>query len=188
MRNGSGTAATLCALFGALLGAGCAASPPALQCGIDADCGANAFCSAGQCLAGTKLCPIIEPKFSSINQSIFRISCGTTGSQAINCHSGDGAASASGLDLVTDPYGSLVGQPAITTFLPAGASAFNLILVAPGDGTKEGSFLIRKLLIDTPIDPQFGAAMPADQQHYPAICADTIATISQWITQGAPRN
>ncbi|MFL5417587.1 MAG: hypothetical protein ACJ78Y_16415, partial [Myxococcales bacterium] len=103
MRSGSGTAATVCALFGALLGAGCAASPPALQCGIDADCGANAFCSAGQCLAGTKTCPIIEPKFSSINQSLFRISCGTSGGQAVNCHSVAGAASASGLDLVTDP-------------------------------------------------------------------------------------
>ena len=175
-------------LPGAVLCAACAASPPALQCGIDADCGANAFCSAGQCLQGTKTCPIIEPKFSSINQSLFRISCGTTGSNAINCHSIDGAATASGLDLATDPYGSLVGQPAITTYLPPGASAFNLVLVAPGDGTENGSFLIRKLLIDTPIDQTFGAAMPADQQHYPAICGETVLVISDWINQGAPRN
>jgi hypothetical protein len=177
-------------LFGALLCGACAASPPALDCGIDADCGANAFCSAGQCLSGTKTCPIIEPKFSSINKSLFRISCGTTGSNAINCHARDGAASASGLDLVTDPYGSLVGQPAITTFLPPTAAGLvpPLVLVTPGDGSEQGSFLIRKLLLNTPIDPLYGAAMPADQQHYPAICAPTIEVIQQWIALGAPRN
>jgi hypothetical protein len=169
-----------------LLGAGCSSSVPSLDCGIDTDCGANSFCAAGQCFRGSRTCPLLEPKFSSIDRGFFRVSCGISGAKAINCHSRDGAASSSGLDLSTDSYTNLVGRPAVTTFLPATAGAMNLVLVTPGDGSPTASFLVRKLQLPTAANPDFGAGMPADAPG--SICADTIAVIQQWIAQGAQRN
>jgi len=173
-------------LTAALWLCGCAPGVPRLECGADTDCGANAFCTAGQCFQGTRTCPQLEPKFSSINTALFRVSCGLTGAKAINCHATEGAESSSGLDLSGDPYSNLVGRPAVTTFLPPAASAFNLVLVTPGDGSPNGSFLVRKLQLATVLDPTFGAGMPADAPG--SICAETIAVVQQWIAQGAPRN
>jgi hypothetical protein len=175
-----------CAIAVMLSGAACAPAVRPLDCGIDTDCGANAFCAAGQCVPGLRTCPALEPKLSSIDKGLFRVSCGTSGAKAINCHSRDGAASSSGLDLSTDSYTNLVGRPAVTTFLPTTAGALNLILVTPGDGSPEKSFLVRKLQLATAGDATFGAGMPADAPG--SICADTIAVVRQWIEQGAQRN
>ena len=183
MRWGGGVFASALA---ALSFAACSSSVPVLDCGIDSDCGANAFCAAGQCFRGTRTCPLFEPRFSSIDRGFFRVSCGISGAKAINCHSRDGAASASGLDLSTDSYDNLVNRPAVTTYLPSGAGAFDLILVTPGDESPQGSFLVRKLQLATAADPTYGAGMPADAPG--SICAETIAIIQQWIAQGAQRN
>ena len=183
MKSARGIVALACA---GVLGAACSAAVPTLECGIDADCGASSYCAAGRCFAGSRTCPLLEPKFSSIDQGFFRVSCGITGAKAINCHSRDGAASSSGLDLSTNTYDNLVGRPAVTTFLPAAASGFPLVLVTPGDGSPQASFLVRKLQLHTAADPTFGAGMPADAPG--SICDETIAIVQQWIAQGAQRN
>jgi hypothetical protein len=179
------SAAALAALGGAaLLASACAPGVPALDCGIDTDCGANAFCSAGQCLQGTRTCPALEPKLSSIDKALFRVSCGATGAKAINCHSRDGAASASGLDLSTDPYTNLVNRQARN--LGATHPLLTFILVTPGNDSPEGSFLVRKLQITDPASSLYGSGMPADAPG--TICPEAVAVVRQWIAQGAQRN
>jgi len=168
----------------ALFAAACGPAVRPLDCGIDADCGANAFCSAGQCLQGIRTCPALEPKLTSIDKSLFRVSCGVTGSKAINCHSRDGAASASGLDLSTDPYTNLVGRTAQNRGATQHFQTF--ILVTPGDDSPEGSFLVRKLQLSDPANPLYGSGMPADALG--SICPEAVAVVRQWIAQGAQRN
>jgi hypothetical protein len=175
-------AAALFAL--ALCAAACAPGAGPLDCGIDADCGGNAFCSAGQCLQGLRTCPALEPKLSSIDKGLFRVSCGISGAKAINCHSRDGAATASGLDLSTDPFTNLVNRRAQN--LGATQKPVTFILVAPGEGSPEGSFLVRKLQIADPANPLYGAGMPADAPG--SICPEAVAVVQDWIAQGAQRN
>jgi hypothetical protein len=164
--------------------AACSAGVPPLDCGIDTDCGANAFCATGQCLQGTRTCPTLEPKLSSIDKGLFRVSCGISGAKAINCHSRDGAGSASGLDLSTEPYDNLVNRVALN--LGASAPPQTFLRVTPGDNSPDGSFLIRKLQLTDPANPLYGSGMPADAPG--SICSEAVAVVRQWIAQGAQRN
>jgi len=173
-----------CAVGIALCGAACAPAARVLDCGIDTDCGSNAFCAAGQCLQGTRTCPALEPKLSSIGKGLFRVSCGISGSKAINCHSSDGAASSSGLDLSTDPYTSLVNRTAQNR--GATSPLLTFILVKPLEDSPESSFLVRKLQLTDPANPLYGSGMPADALG--SICPDAVAAVRQWIAQGAQRN
>jgi hypothetical protein len=167
-----------------LFAAACSPGVRPLDCGIDSDCGANAFCAAGQCLQGTRTCPALEPRLSSIDRGLFRVSCGISGAKAINCHSRDGAGSSSGLDLSTDPYDNLVNRVALN--LGASTPHPTFLLVTPGDDRPEGSFLIRKLQLPDPANPLYGSGMPADAPG--SICAEAVAVVRLWIAQGAQRN
>jgi hypothetical protein len=178
-RLGAGTVATA-----AVLAAACSSGAPALDCAIDTDCGSNAFCASGQCLQGMRTCPALEPRLSSIDKGLFRVSCGISGAKAINCHSRDGAGSSSGLDLSTDPYGNLVNH--VARNLGATMRTQNFVLVTPGDDSPEGSFLIRKLQLIDPANPLYGSGMPADAPG--SICAESVAVVRLWIAQGAQRN
>src|SRR5260370_7407619 len=55
---------------------GCVGEVGPVACAIDADCGPMAFCFAGSCYQGTRTCPLLQPSFSSINQSSFQLGCG----------------------------------------------------------------------------------------------------------------
>jgi hypothetical protein len=168
----------------ALLAAACSPGVQALECGVDPDCGSSAFCAAGQCVQGTRTCPALEPKLSSIDKGLFRVSCGISGAKAINCHSRDGAASSSGLDLSVDPYTNLVNRVAQNR----GATTHNqtFLLVTPGDDSAEHSFLVKKLQLIDPANPVYGSGMPADAPG--SICLEAVAVVQQWIAQGAQRN
>lgn len=169
----------LAAAAGALCA--CAYGVDRSECAIDSDCGADAgFCVAGNCRPGSRTCPGLQPSYASIDRDLFQVSCGTSGTKAFNCHASSGAASSSFLDLTGDPYPRLVGQTAVN---PLGDRK-NLILVQPGDPAN--SFLITKLRLTTPLDPHFGGGMPADALG--SICASSIDTVAQWITNGAERN
>ena len=172
------------AVSAALLAAACSPGVPALECGADADCGSNAFCTSGQCVQGSRTCPTLEPKLSSIDKGLFRVSCGISGAKAINCHSRDGAASSSGLDLSLDPYTNLVNRVAQNRGATTPLQTF--LLVTPGDGSPEGSFLVRKLQLIDPANPIYGSGMPADAPG--SICSDAVGVVRLWIAQGAQRN
>jgi hypothetical protein len=131
-----------------------------------------------------RTCPALEPRLSSIDKGLFRVSCGISGAKAINCHSRDGAASASGLDLSTDPFDNLVNRPARN--LGATQHLQTFILVTPNDASPEASFLVRKLQLTDPAHPLYGSGMPADAPG--SICAEAVAVVAQWIAQGAQRN
>jgi hypothetical protein len=158
----------------------CAYPVDRAACAIDSDCGANAFCVAGGCHQGSRTCPALQPTFASIDRDLFQVSCGTSGSKAINCHSIQGAASASSLDLSGDAYPRLIGRVAVN---PLG-DLKDLVLVQPGD--PEHSFLVQKLRLVSPLDPHLGSAMPADAPG--SICKSSVDAVAQWILAGAGRN
>lgn len=159
----------------------CAYPVDPVQCAIDADCGADAgFCVAGGCRPGTRTCPALQPSYASIDRDLFQVSCGTTGNKAFNCHSSAGAVGSSFLDLTGDAYPRLVGQIAVN---PLG-DLKDLVLVKPGD--PDGSFLVQKLRLKSPLDPHLGGGMPADAPG--SICASSVDTVAQWILNGAARN
>jgi hypothetical protein len=142
----------LLAAAGAL--AACAYPVDRAACAIDSDCIPSGFCVAG--------------------------SCGTSGNKAFNCHSTDGAATASFLDLSGDAYPRLFNRTAVN---PLGDSK-DLILVKPGD--PEASFLVQKLRLASPLDAHLGSGMPADAPG--SICASSVDAVAQWIRDGAARN
>src|SRR5439155_15892210 len=107
-----------------------------VQCAIDADCGASAFCAKGACIDGTRSCPILTPTFSSINSRLLQVGCGVG---QLNCHAQDSSAVESGPSFVGHPYATLVNAPAANRL----GSARGLVLVKPGD--PGASFLITKL-------------------------------------------
>jgi hypothetical protein len=160
--------------------AGCAYPVDRVACAIDSDCGPSGFCVAGGCRAGSRTCPALQPKYSSIDRDLFQVSCGTSGNKAFNCHSTDGASTASFLDLSGDAYPRLFNQTAVN---PLGDSK-DLILVKPGD--PEASFLVQKLRLTTALDAHLGSGMPADAPG--SICASSVDTVAQWIRDGAGRN
>jgi hypothetical protein len=158
----------------------CAYPVDRADCAIDSDCGSGAFCLAGGCRQGSRTCPTLQPRYASIDRDLFQVSCGTSGNKAFNCHSSQGAASASFLDLSGDAYPRLVGRTAVN---PLGDRK-DLVLVKPGD--PQNSFLVQKLRLTTASDPHLGSGMPADAPG--SICASSVDAVAQWILAGAGRN
>jgi hypothetical protein len=164
-------AAALCA---------CAYPVDRAACAIDSDCGAAGFCVAGGCRQGSRTCPSLAPRYASIDRDLFQVSCGTSGNKAFNCHSTEGAATASFLDLSGDAHPRLVGRTAVN---PLGDRK-DLVLVQPGD--PDNSFLVQKLRLATALDPHLGSGMPADAPG--SICPSSVDAVAQWILGGAGRN
>jgi len=108
------------------------------------------------------------------------VSCGTSGNKAFNCHSTEGAATSSFLDLTGDAYPRLFNRTAVN---PLG-DVKDLILVKPGD--PDASFLVQKLRSTALRDPHLGSGMPADAPG--SICASSVDAVAQWIRDGAGRN
>jgi len=159
--------------------------------------------------------PTLEPRFSSINANLFQVGCGVVNSGATistNCHGAVLTPGGSNLDLSNDhAYAHLVGIRACNgaSRLDAGTSAdLSLCLdggsgrverrddcdvpAAPGDltrvlpGNPQSSFLLIKLGMTSTVGP-CGSGMPPD---HPGMysCPSTVATIAQWIAQGAQNN
>jgi hypothetical protein len=109
--------------------------------------------------------------FSSIRQHIFETTdAGRTA--CVTCHTPVGRAPAGGLNLVTDPYGSLVN--AVST------GKRNMLRVVPGN--PEASYLIHKLQGRSGIT---GERMPFNGP--PFLTSDEIHVVKRWIEIGAPR-
>jgi hypothetical protein len=164
--------------------AACAYPVDPAGCAIDADCGAGNSCVSGQCHTGTRACPLLSAKYSSIDQNLFKVSCGT---KNVNCHSSEGAATSSGLDLSADSWSNLVNVRALNLMRDADAGVVDVgFLVQPGNA--DASFLVTKLKLKTAHDPRFGSGMPADNIGAIADCPQALDPIVQWIQNGAPRN
>jgi hypothetical protein len=170
----------LAALAAAAALAACAYPVDHAACAIDSDCGPSGFCVAGACRPGSRTCPALQPAYSSIDRDLFQVSCGTSGNKAFNCHSTQGAATGSFLDLSGDAYPRLIDRTAVN---PLGDRK-DLILVKPGD--PDGSFLVQKLRLTTAQDVHLGSGMPADAPG--SICASSVDVVAQWIRDGAGRN
>jgi hypothetical protein len=164
-------------LIAVLSAAGCVGGVSPAHCAIDADCGGGSFCSQDVCIQGTRTCPVLQPTFSSINSHFFQVGCGV---RQINCHATDSAAVESGPSLAGRPYATLVNAPAANRF----GSVRGLVLVKPGDPAH--SFLVTKLRLTSTADPQFGSGQPATAPG--STCAEALATIEQWIQNGAADN
>ncbi|MFL5309912.1 MAG: hypothetical protein ACJ79H_05595 [Myxococcales bacterium] len=168
----------LLAAAGAL--AACAYPVDRAACAIDLDCGPSGFCVAGSCRPGSRTCPALQPRYSSIDRDLLQVSCGTSGNKAFNCHSAEGAATSSFLDLSGDAHLQLFNRTAVN---PLG-DLKDLILVKPGD--PDASFLVQKLRLNSARDPHLGSGMPADAPG--SICASSIEAVAQWIRDGAGKN
>ncbi len=155
---------------------GCVGEVGPVACAIDADCGPMAFCFAGSCYQGTRTCPLLQPSFSSINQSSFQVGCGV---KQRNCHAANSEVVSSGPSFVVDVYHTLVNVPAANRL----GSVRGLVLVKPGD--PDHSFLMIKLRLTESNNPQFGSGKPASA---PGACPPTLSVIEQWIQQGAPND
>jgi hypothetical protein len=156
---------------------GCVGGVVPAQCAVDLDCGAPAFCAQGACIEGTRTCPQLQPTFSSINSRFFQVGCGV---RQLNCHATISPSVESGPSFEGYPYATLVDAPAANRL----GSARGLVLVTPGDPAK--SFLLTKLRLASTLDPEFGTGQPASAPG--STCAETIATIEQWIQRGAPND
>ena len=157
--------------------AACVGGVNRADCAIDSDCGANGFCFAGSCIAGTRTCPVLQPTFSSLNRGLIQPGCGV-GQR--NCHATDSAAVDSGPSFAGHPWAALVNAPAANRL----GSARGLVLVKPADPAN--SFLMIKLRLMTTSDPSFGPGQPANAPG--SICAPTLSVIEDWIRRGAPDN
>jgi len=162
-------------LAAALVCAGCVGGVSPAQCAIDSDCAPAGFCSQGKCIEGTRTCPVLQPTFSSINANFLQVGCGV---RQINCHASDSSAVESGPSFAGHPYQTLVNAPAANRL----GSATGLVLVKPGDPAS--SFLLTKLRLTSATDPAFGPGQPANAPG--STCAEALATIGQWIQNGAP--
>ena len=194
--------------------AGCAFPVTPAQCATDGDC-PGGVCIAGACHAGTRDCPKLEPRFSSINANLFQVGCGVISSRNVisgNCHGAELAAGGSNLDLTAShAWANLVGIRACDTasMLDAGTSGELSSCADAGSGPVERrddcgmpaaagelsrvepgnpqrSFLFIKLKMTSTVGT-CGSGMPPDHPGMYA-CVDTLSAIEQWIAQGAPDN
>ncbi len=117
---------------------------------------------SGRPQGGSGSAPPLSADFAAIQANVFDVSCAVSG-----CHSG--AAAPVGLRLEDGvSFNLLVGVPS--------AEVPSLLRVAPGD--PEASYLFRKIEGSA----QVGGRMPLNQ---PALPAETLAVIRQWIVAGA---
>ena len=169
-----------CALVGLCVSAfACTGNADAVSCAVDADCVQGEACVGGACSIDQRLCPTLQPTFTSINTALFQVSCG---SKTSGCHSA-GSLVVGKLDLESDPFVALLGDgtgalASMATGRPAG-----LRQVKPGDADQ--SFLVQKLLIQTPT-PALGEGMPPATPR--AVCSEAVEVVRAWINNGAARN
>lgn len=202
------------ALFVAAAMAACLNPVTPAQCATDGDCLAG-VCIAGICRAGTRDCPRLDPRFSSISANLFQVGCGVTDTAttiSTNCHGANLTSGGSNLDLsLPHAYDNLVGIRACNSAssLDAGTTGDLSACVDGGSGPiqrrddcgvpaaagemarvargdPQHSFLLLKLQVDSSVGP-CGSGMPPDHPGMYA-CSDTLAAIAQWIAQGAPNN
>jgi hypothetical protein len=119
--------------------------------------------------------PGIQAAFSSIDQSLLKVTCTA-------CHSGSLAASSGGMDLSGDAFAALVNVPANN--FQASSPPPNLLRVRPGD--PDASLLYQKLLIGQTPSPQFGQGMPLTSPG--SVCQQARDAVRAWILAGAARN
>src|SRR5438270_13330144 len=129
-----------------MLSSGCVGGVAPAQCGVDGDCGGQAFCAQGACIDGTRTCPTLAPTFSSINRNLLQVGCGV---RQITCHAADSSLSDSGPSFAGHPYTTLVNALAANRL----GSVRGLVLVKPGDAA--ASFLVTKLQLTTSDDPRY---------------------------------
>jgi hypothetical protein len=102
-------------------------------------------------VAQVGICPPgIQPTYSSIDQSLLKVSC-------IARHSGAQAASSGGLDCSGDAFSALVDVTAQNSQAQPGSRPPGLLRVKPGD--PDNSLLYQKLVIG-PTSPEFGEGRP----------------------------
>ena len=107
----------------------------------------------------------LEPTLSSIQANIFNLNCTFSG-----CHVGGSPVLPGVMNLrAGQAYANIVNVPSL--------ERANLLRVAPGD--PENSYLVMK------IEGRAGPRMPLN---LPALSAEEIAVIRQWIADGAPDN
>ncbi len=129
-------------------------------------------------VAQIQICPPgIQPTYSSLDQSFFKVSCTA-------CHSGALAASSGGLDLSGDAFSALVDVTAQNSQAQPGSAPAGLLRVKSGD--PGASLLYQKLLIGPTPSPEFGEGMPLNSPG--SVCKETRDAVQQWIASGAPRN
>ena len=167
----------------------CVSRSGAVQCMLTpAPHGACNFCHALPPVAGTlgRIAPVaqigicppgIQPTYSSIDQSFFKVSCTA-------CHSGAQATSSGGLDLSGDAFSALVNVTAQNSQAQSGSRPAGLLRVKPGD--PDNSLLYQKLLIGPTPSPEFGDGMPLNSPG--SVCQETREAVRLWIASGAPRN
>jgi hypothetical protein len=120
--------------------------------------------------------PGIAPTFASIDELVFKQTCGTGGTA---CHSSSGSLYSGGLDLQAGAWDALVGKPGNNI----AGSRRDLLRVAPGD--PDASLLVLKLRLKTGSDPELGSGMPFGRPG--SVCPATLTAIAAWIAGGAAR-
>ena len=144
---------------------------------------AAVLCACGESrpVAGassSSVCPAgIQATFSSIDQSLFKVTCTA-------CHNGAEATFSGGLDFSGDALTALVNVTAQNSQAQAGARPADLLRVKPGD--PDNSLLYQKLLIGATPSPQYGFGMPLGDPG--SVCQQARDAIRQWILAGAPRD
>jgi hypothetical protein len=135
---------------------------------------------------------IVPATFTFINENLFQ------GEQCTVCHSAGAGASFASLDLVTDPYGALVGDGGgacanniLGNFpgpgINATAEACNSYLLRVDPGSPANSVLYIKLgLTEASVD--YGQPMPPSPSAPDSTPASLQQAVAAWIQAGAPNN
>jgi hypothetical protein len=127
--------------------------------------------------------PPIPATLSSLNQQLFQVSCNFS-----SCHDSSAGHDQGSLDLMTDPYGALLGADG--GGVPAQnikGTATGLLRVKPGD--PENSLLWIKLKLNLPAkvsDALYGEAMPETAPG--TVPQNVLDAVYAWIDAGAPNN
>ena len=110
-----------------------------------------------------------EPTLANIQAKVFGVIC-------VNCHVPGGPGDFMTLDSAENSYAHLVGQPSLE--IP------RLLRVARGD--PDASYIVWKIEGQGPRGEEIaGERMPPPSAGEPALPAETIALIRQWIADGA---
>jgi hypothetical protein len=147
---------------------------------LAAACG-GAGVDGGTTTVPVTTCPVSPavalPQFQ---RDILPVLQGSCGSLATSCHGtppmGGHISYATGASrTIADVWNDL------TTFPPNAPAGY--MLIVPGDVAH--SWLVEKVTKDQPGGAGYGARMPYAA---PNLCADTVATIENWINRGAPND
>ncbi len=135
------------------------------------------------CPRGEQSCAVADAgspvTFGFIEQNVIQ------GENCTNCHGQSAGPGVGNLDLVTHPYGALVGVPAINRYgsVHEQADGGPLLRVSPGDPS-ESLFYI-KLGLST-ASSQWGQPMPMSSPH--STPPSLMNAVQTWIAAGAPND